>query len=98
MKEGSKLNQKKLRTALIKKALGYDATEVIEEYVGGEEGEIRLSKKKVTKKEVPPDVTALKILLEAEEKPISSLSDEELENEKIRLLKMLSEKCKKEKI
>lgn len=97
MKEGSKLNQKKLRTALIKKALGYDATEVIEEYVGGEEGEIRLSKKKVTKKEVPPDVTALKILLEAEEKPISSLSDEELENEKIRLLKMLSEKCKKEK-
>ena len=97
MKEGSKLNQKKLRTALIKKALGYDATEVIEEYVGGEEGEIRLSKKKVTKKEVPPDVTALKILLETEEKPISSLTDEELENEKNRLLEMLEKKCRKEK-
>ncbi len=97
MKEGSKLNQKKLRTALIKKALGYDATEIIEEYVGGEEGEIRLSKKKVTKKEVPPDVTALKILLETEEKPISELSDDELEQEKTRLLKLLENKCKKEK-
>ncbi len=97
MREGSKLNQKKLRTALIKKALGYDATEVIEEYVGGEEGEIKLSKKKVTKKEVPPDVTALKILLETEDKPISSLTDEELEQEKIRLLKLLESKCNKEK-
>ena len=34
---------------LIKKALGYDVKEVVEEYVN-EDGEIRLTKKKVTKK------------------------------------------------
>ena len=37
------------KEALIKKALGYDATEVVEEYVSGDEGDIKLTKKKVTK-------------------------------------------------
>ena len=47
MKEKSNLSadNEKLKKALIKKALGYDATEVVEEYVSGEEGEIKLTKK-----------------------------------------------------
>ena len=56
-------SKEKIKEALLKKALGYDCTETVEEYVS-EEGEIRLTKKKITKKNVPPDMSALKILLE----------------------------------
>lgn len=80
-----------LQTALIKKALGYDATEVVEEYVGGEEGEIRLTKKKVTTKNVPPDISALKILLDEGQNQVSQMSDEQLEQEKNRLLGLLKQ-------
>ncbi len=99
MKEKSKkikeLSSSDFKEALIKKALGYDATEVIEEYVTGEEGEIKLTKKKVTKKNVPPDMTALKILLDEGDKPLSQMTDEQLKNEKERLLKLLSSQNKK---
>ncbi len=86
-----KVSKTDLESALIKKALGYDATEVIEEYSGGDEGEIKLLKKKVTIKNVPPDMTALKILLDEKQKDVALLTDEELEQEKIRLLKLLSQ-------
>lgn len=77
------------KTALIKKALGYDAVETIEEYAE-EQGEIKLLKKKVTTKNVPPDITALKILLENEQTPVSSMTDEQLEQEKVRLIQLLA--------
>ena len=93
MKEG-KINEKKLKKALIKKALGYDATEVVEEYSSSEEGEIKLSKKKITKKAVPPDMTALRLLMEENFKDIDSMSDEELEREKEELLKLIKEENK----
>ena len=87
-----------IQSALIKKALGYDATETVEEYMTDGEGEIKLSKKKVTKKNVPPDITALKMLLDSKSESISQMTDEELEREKERLLKLLaSQKNKKEK-
>lgn len=85
------LSEKKIEKALIKKALGYDSTEVVEEYVTGEEGEIKLTKKKVTKKNVPPDITAIKMLMELEDVPIEEMTDEELEREKTRLLKLLKD-------
>ena len=92
MKEKDKIkSQAKIQDALFKKALGYNATEVVEEYVTGEEGEIKLSKKKVTKKNVPPDITALKLIIDKDSEPIENLTDEELEKEKLRLLKMLSD-------
>ncbi|MBE5734169.1 MAG: hypothetical protein E7347_03860 [Clostridiales bacterium] len=101
MREKSKkqttLSTVDLKEALIKKALGYDQTEVVEEYVSGEEGEIKLTKKKVTKKNVPPDITALKILLEGQEQPLSEMTDEQLKEEKVRLLKLLEKEQKKEK-
>ncbi len=89
-------NSAKYKTALIKKALGYDATEVVEEYVSDDSGEIKLSKKKVTKKNVPPDLTALKILLDQTEVNVSEMSDEQLEEEKQRLLQLLNDFNEKE--
>ena len=88
--------QASIKDALIKKALGYDAKEVVEEYVESD-GEIKLCKKKVTTKNVPPDVTALKLLLESDDTGVEKLSDEELLKEKDRLLLALSEIDKKEK-
>lgn len=82
---------KKIQDALLKKALGYNATEVVEEYVTGEEGEIKLTKKKVTKKNVPPDITAIKILIDKDELTPELMTDEQLEQEKIRLIKLLDE-------
>lgn len=90
-----KVKKQELESALIKKALGYDCTETVEEYAGDEQGEVRLLKKKVTVKNVPPDITALKILLEEQSKNVSEMSDEELEREKARLLQLLARSVKK---
>ena len=95
MKE--KIDSARFKTALVKKALGYDATEVVEEYVSDDAGEVKLTKKKVTKKNVPPDLTALKMLLDQTEVAVSEMTDEQLEEEKQRLLKLLSEFNEKEK-
>ena len=89
-------NGKKLQKALLKKALGYDFTETVMEYVSDEDG-IKLSKKKVTKKNVPPDMTALKMLLVDEQEDLSQMSDEQLEKEKLRLIGILAEEKNKEK-
>ncbi len=83
-----------LKSALLKKALGYSVTETVEEYVGGDEGEIKLLKKKVTKKKVPPDVTALKMLLDETKISVNDYTDEQLEIERQRLLKELMLKSK----
>ena len=48
-------------------------------------------KRKVVSKNVPPDVSAAKLLLETEDENLNlkGLSDEELEKEKQRLIKLL---------
>jgi hypothetical protein len=80
------------KDALIKKALGYDATEVVEEYSTDEQGEVKLVKKKVTTKNVPPDISAIKILLDdGKDLPLTELTDAELEQEKQRLLNLLKQ-------
>ena len=94
MKEGKKRIDGDINSALLKKALGFDAKEVVEEYALDSEGEIKLSKKKVTVKCVPPDVSALKMLMELDT-PLSSYTDEELESEKQRLLGILGQSEKK---
>ena len=93
--KGKNLSDKEVKAALVKKALGFDATEIVEEYVSDEQGDIRLSRKKVTTKNVPPDVTALKMLLEDDGTPVSQMTDDELEKEKTRLLELLSKRNKK---
>lgn len=95
--KGKILSDKEVKAALVKKALGFDATEIVEEYVSDEQGDIRLSRKKVTTKNVPPDVTALKMLLEDDGTPVSQMTDDELEKEKTRLLELLSKRNKKKK-
>ena len=67
--------RQKLEKSLIKKALGYRYKEVIMEYSIGEDGE-KLSKKKVTTKDVPPDISAVKLLLDS----LNVASDVDLEN------------------
>ena len=80
----------KAKKALIKKALGFKTKEVIEEY-STTDGQIVLTKKKVTEKLIPPDCTAIKMLIEGEDEKVF-LTDQELEQEKERLLKLLKEK------
>jgi hypothetical protein len=81
----------KLIRAAWKKAVGYKSTESVEE-IAEREGEMTVVKQKVTKKEVPPDVSAIKLLLECGEYgDLSDLSEEELRMEKKRLLRLLQE-------
>ncbi len=55
--------EEKIANSLLKKALGYMIDEVVEEYAN-EDNELKLIKKKVTKKHIPPDVSAAKELVE----------------------------------
>ena len=83
------MDGEKIKGALLERALGYDADEVVEEY-GFSEGEAVLVKRKVTRKRVPPDIQAAKMLLDGAP-PLTSLSDEQLQKEKERLLGFLKE-------
>ena len=78
-----------VKEALVRRALGYETDEVVEEY-GFNEGEAVLLKRKVTKKNVPPDIQAAKILMDTA-RPLNEMSDEDLERERQRLLKELKE-------
>ncbi len=95
MKGKSKKTKKNFKTdlenALIKKALGYDATEVVEEYSSDNDGVVKLLKKKITTKNVPPDMSALKFLLDEGQKDLTQMTDQELFEEKVRLLNILKE-------
>ena len=82
------MQDNKLNEAIMKVALGYSVEEVTEEY-GVENGELKLVKRRETKKDIPPDLKAMKLLLD--DKDYSALSDEELEAEKQKLLKQLKE-------
>ena len=70
-----------LLCAVRKKAVGYTAEECVEEY-GVSEGQLTLCKRKITVKEVPPDLSAVKMLMDLDEaSPYENMSEEELENE-----------------
>ncbi len=63
-----------------------------EEYSDDGEGGVRMLKRKVVQKNVPPDVSALKLLVDLNASSnIKELTDDELEKEKIRLIKILTE-------
>ena len=88
----------KIRKALLKRALGYDTSEVVEEY-SASDGDMTVVRKKVTTKNVPPDITAAKLLLDgmkSETDDLSALIDEQLDAERERLLKLLKEKTQSE--
>lgn len=77
-----------ISTALFKKAIGYTAKEIVEEYSGEKE----LLKKKVSTKHIPPDITALKTYLELnkEKDKWRDISDVELQKIKNKLLNQLA--------
>ena len=88
-----------LKKALLKKALGFSSDEIVEEYSLDESGNSVLNKRKVTKKYNPPDISAMKLLLEKEEltdDKLSQMTLSELKKEKKRLLKQLKEEEKSE--
>ena len=81
--------QEKIGKALMKVALGFQVAEVTEEFAEVD-GELKLTKRKRTKKDVPPDLKAVQLLLaESGGGDFSAISDEELEAEKTRLLEAL---------
>ena len=73
--------------ALKKCAVGLETNEVVEEF-GVEDGELRLIKKKVTKRDIPPDIKAVKMLIDGG--GVDGLSIEELEEEKKKLISLLN--------
>lgn len=79
------MEESDIKKALIKCAVGLSASETVEEFAV-EDGELRLVKKKVVKRDIPPDIKAVKLLLDG-----SPPSDGELEEERKKLMEMLKE-------
>ena len=72
--------------AVVKRACGYEAKETVEEYAVVD-GSLELVKRKVTTKDVPPDIAAAKMIIDGGD--VSDLSDEQLEQERKRLIVQL---------
>ena len=83
------MEDEKIREAVLKVALGFCMEEVTEEY-GVEDGALKLVKRKETRKDVPPDLRAVRLLMDGPD--VAALTDEELEAEKQRLLRALAER------
>lgn len=77
---------------LKQKAQGYEADEVVEEYVNDQD-KLKLVKRKVTKKYVPPDTSAVKLLMDLEPN-IEDLTDQEILEEIERLKTQIKEELK----
>ncbi|MDR0850324.1 MAG: hypothetical protein LBN07_02435 [Christensenellaceae bacterium] len=86
-------NRLDLKEALLKRAVGYVSEEQVDEYaLDALGGKLKLIKRKVIHKEVPPDVMAAKVLMDVYNiDAIRRMSDEELEQEKNRLLILLKQ-------
>ena len=96
VKKKENKREEKIGEALLKVALGYEVAEVTEEFAEVD-GVLKLMKRKQTKKEIPPDLKAVQLLMSSKvEEELSNWSDEDLEKERIRLLEELQAK-KKEK-
>ena len=80
--------QDKVRDAVLKVALGFTVEEVTEEY-DARDGELKLVGRRETHKDIPPDLKAVRLLLEGTD--YSALSDEQLEAERARLAAALEE-------
>ena len=95
MKTDKKIFDNKTIELLKKHILGFNSKETTTEYCVDEEtGKLKISKQKVQEKTLPPNIDLLKILCQQIEKPqddYSSMSDQDLEREKQRLLKELRE-------
>ena len=87
---GEKKQEEKLGEALLKVALGYQIAEVTEEYAEVD-GALKLMKRKKTKKDVPPDLKAVQMILAQGGEEYGQWSEEELEKERERLMELLKQ-------
>ncbi|MCM1289959.1 MAG: hypothetical protein NC132_04600 [Corallococcus sp.] len=80
-----------LKDILLKKAKGFSFKEKTEEY-NVVNGEAVLAKKRIVTKNVHPDVTAVKALLQLDDgmQDVSAMTDEQLQVEKLRLMQLLN--------
>lgn len=88
-------NLKKTLKAIEKSATGFVTKEVISEYALDDDGVMRLVKQKVNKKLLPPSSEAFKILCQMMREQVAdyeNMTDEQLENEKLRLLNEIIKK------
>lgn len=78
-----KKREEKVGEALLKVALGCRVEEVTEEYAEVD-GELKLTKRRETKKDIPPDLKAVQMLLAAKEDgaDYAAMSDEQLNAER----------------
>ncbi|MDE6614002.1 MAG: hypothetical protein K2K24_00680 [Clostridia bacterium] len=83
-----------IEKAVFRRAIGYDIQEVTEEY----SGENELLKRKISSKHYPPDMTAVKTMLELglDNDELKSMSDSQLVELKLRLLNQLNDMTKGE--
>ena len=76
---------------------GLVTKEVITEYQLDEEsGDLKVVKQKIAEKHLPPNVDLLKLVYPdfvSSKRDYEKLTDDELEKEKVRLLKLLKESC-----
>ena len=87
------MTKKKIDSILLKKATGYFVEEKVEEY----DRENEVTKRKISKKYIPPDTAAIKAMLErSAENPLAGYTDEQLCELKKRLLEELEKINKKE--
>lgn len=94
MNDNDKFLPKGLKSAILQKALGYEYEEKVQEY-SCDTGEEKLVKQKITTKHIPPDYTAIRMILEMieDDSPdLCNMSIEELKDKKSKLLEELREK------
>ena len=78
-----------IKKILNKRAKGYLVKETSSDFAL-QDGEMIEVKRKISKKYIPPDISAIKIIIDEKNESFAGYSDEELENEMSRLLKILS--------
>ena len=78
----------KVQEALFLLSTGATTTETVEEYIQND-SDLTLKSKKITKKNLAPDISAIKILLSMTDDNFAEMTPEELEAEKQKLIKLL---------
>ncbi len=83
---------------LYQKAVGFETIETVEEFVKNSEGDLELVKRKVNKKQSPPDLNALQILLEKQEDSddLEKLSLDELKEIRDQIYQNIKNEVKEE--
>ncbi|MBQ8427774.1 MAG: hypothetical protein IJX18_00805 [Clostridia bacterium] len=86
--------EEQLNDLLMRVATGCRVEEVTEEYAEVD-GQMRLTKRKEIRRDIPPDLKAVQMLLSSGGTDVGQMSDAQLEEEKARLLGLLQKQSEK---